>query len=115
MKFYYFYSVLSSESEKVKLLEEVSIMLSFKHPNVMSLTGLCFDGEVPLIIMPFMSDGSVLDYVRRNRENLYFTEHSLEEKVVCVFVLQCSLCVGGCVMYFRVSLSCVVCIIVQAH
>ena len=98
---YFFYSVLSSESEKVKLLEEVSIMLSFKHPNVMSLTGLCFDGEVPLIIMPFMSDGSVLDSIRRNRENLYFTEHSLEEKVVCVCVLPCVLCVGVCVMNFE--------------
>ena len=86
------YSVLPSESDKVKLLKEVSIMLSFKHPNVMLLTGLCFDGEVPLLIMPFMSDGSVLDYVRQNRENLYFTEHSLEEKVVCVCVYL--LCVG---------------------
>ena len=64
----------------------------------MSLTGLSFDREVPLLIMPFMSDGSVLDYVRQNRENLYFTEHSLEEKVVCVCVcvLSCVylLCVG---------------------
>ena len=62
----------------------------------MSLTGLCFDGEVPLLIMPYMSDGSVLDYVRQNRENLYFTEHSLEEKVVCVCVVVCVLCVGAC-------------------
>ena len=73
-------------------------MLSFKHPNVMSLTGLSFDGEVPLLIMPFMSDGSVLDYVRQNRENLYFTEHSLEEKVVCVCVVVCVPIMCGCVI-----------------
>ena len=47
-------------------------MISFRHPNVMSLIGMCFDGEVPLLILPFMSGGSVLDYVTQNRENLHF-------------------------------------------
>ena len=51
-------------------------MLSFKHQNVMSLIGLCLDGDLPLIIMPFMSDGSVLDYVRKNRQHLFLTEES---------------------------------------
>ena len=69
-------------------------MLSFKHPNLMSLIGLCFDGDVPLIIMPFMSGGSVLDYVRQNRDNLYFTAESSQEKVimctsVCVWLHAC--------------------------
>ena len=49
-------------------------MISFCHPNVMSLIGMCFDGEVPLLIMPFMSGGSVLDYVTQNRENLHFID-----------------------------------------
>ena len=57
-------------------------MLSFKHQNVMSLIGLCLDGDVPLIIMPFMSDGSVLDYVRKNRQHLYLTEESSQERVI---------------------------------
>ena len=57
-------------------------MLSFKHHNVMSLIGLCLDGDVPLIIMPFMSDGSVLDYVRKNRQHLFLTEESSQEKVL---------------------------------
>ena len=56
-------------------------MLSFKHPNVMSLIGLCFDGDVPLIIMPFMSDGSLLEYVRRNRQHFYLTQQSSQDKV----------------------------------
>ena len=103
---YFFYSVLSSESKKVKLLEEVSIMLSFKHPNVMSLTGLCFDGEVPLIIMPFMSDGSVLGYIRRNRESLYFTEHSLEEKVVCACVAVFIVCGWVCDVFSSFIILC---------
>ena len=64
---------LLSEQGQDKLMKEVSLMLSFKHPNVMSLVRMCFDGEVPLLIMPYTSDGSVLDYVSQNRENLYFT------------------------------------------
>ena len=56
-------------------------MLSFKHQNVMSLIGLCHDGDVPLIIMPFMSGGSVLEYVRKNRQHLFSTEESSQEKV----------------------------------
>ena len=49
-------------------------MLTFSHPNVMQLIGLSFDGEMPLIIMPFMSKGTVLGYVREHRDNLYITE-----------------------------------------
>ena len=64
-------------------------MLSFKHPNLMSLIGLCFDGDVPLVIMPFMSGGSVLDYVRQNRDHLYFTAASSQEKVMCTPVGVC--------------------------
>ena len=56
-------------------------MLTFKHQNVMSLIGLCFDGDVPMIIMPFMSDGNVLEYVRQNREHLFLTTESSKDKV----------------------------------
>ena len=56
-------------------------MLSFTHPNVMSLIGVCFDEEVPLIIMPYMSKGTVLGYVKQNQEKLYFDIHSNQEEV----------------------------------
>ena len=46
-------------------------MLSFKHPNVMSLLAVCFDDEMPLLIMPFMSCGSLLAHVKQNRERLH--------------------------------------------
>ena len=58
-----FVPALLTDANKERLLKEVSIMISFDHPNVMSLKGMCFDGEVPLLIMPFMTGGSVLDYV----------------------------------------------------
>ena len=47
-------------------------MLSFDHPHVMSLIGLCLDTGVPLIIMPFMANGSVLEYVKCHREDFHF-------------------------------------------
>ena len=56
-------------------------MLSFTHPNVMSLIGVYFDEEVPLIIMPYMSKGTVLGYVKQNQEKLYFDIHSNQEEV----------------------------------
>lgn len=56
-------------------------MLSFSHKNVMSLIGLCFDGEVPLLIMPFMINGTVLDYVKNNRDSLYFSASADKKQV----------------------------------
>ena len=38
----------------------------------MTLIGMCIDGEMPLIIMPYMSHGSVLGYVKQNKEELHF-------------------------------------------
>ena len=40
----------------------------------MSLIGLCFDGDIPLLIMPFMTNDTVLEYVKQNRESLCFTQ-----------------------------------------
>ena len=57
-------------------------MLSFKHPNVMSPIGVCFDGEMPLIIMPYMSNGSVLGYVKQNRRKLLL-DREVNEVEVC--------------------------------
>ena len=58
-------------------------MLSFEHPNVMSLIGVCFDGDMPLIIMPYMSNGSVLRYVKQNRTELLF-DSQVNEEEVCI-------------------------------
>ena len=46
-------------------------MKYFKHPNVMSLIGVCenFCGG-PAVVMPFMANGSVLDYLKMERKSL---------------------------------------------
>ena len=56
-------------------------MISFDHPNVMSMIGICFDGQMPLLILPYMSEGSVLDYVKRHKEDLYISDYSQETQV----------------------------------
>ena len=53
-----------------RLAKEVSTMLSFEHKNVMTLIGVCIDGEMPLLIMPFMSNGSVLEFLKHHKNEL---------------------------------------------
>ena len=81
-------------TDKERLLKEVSFMITFTHPNVMPLTGLSFDGETPLVIMPFMSKGNVLSYVREQREQLYIIESTdpYEVRRLCLcFYFSCNL------------------------
>ena len=47
-------------------------MKDFHHPNVLGLTGVCFDTPdgVPFIILPFMANGSLKDYLKSNRTHV---------------------------------------------
>jgi len=65
-----------------KLIKEITTMLSFDHPNVMTLIGVSLDRESPLLIMPFMSKGSVLDYVKHHKEELLHTSEAETAQVV---------------------------------
>ena len=64
-------------------------MHSFSHPNVMSLIGVCYDGEMPLVMMPYMSNGSVLGYVKQKTRELLFDSEVREE--VCDAELVCNI------------------------
>ena len=57
-------------------------MFSLKHPNIMSLVGVCLDGEMPILIMPYMSNGSVLEYVRHHKQELLLTSEATNEEVL---------------------------------
>ena len=77
----YIVAVLFSSGDLERLTKEISTMLSLEHPNVMSLVGVCLDGEMHLLIMPFMSNGSVLDYVRHHKQELLLTSEATDEEV----------------------------------
>lgn len=42
-------------------------MRDFDHPNVMKFLGMCFDAPegYPYIILPYMSNGSLLEYLKQ--------------------------------------------------
>ena len=46
-------------------------MHTLNHPNVMPLTGVCLDtGGGPAVVMPYMDNGSVLNYLKKERGKL---------------------------------------------
>jgi len=67
------------------MMEESLKMKTFSHPHVLSLIGVCIDaGESPYIVMPYMANGSLLAYLRRERPNLTIAEGASEDLVSCV-------------------------------
>jgi serine/threonine protein kinase len=53
------------------MLKECSRMSLFDHVNVLTLKAICLDGgPSPYIIMPFMANGSLLAYLKKNRKIL---------------------------------------------
>ena len=50
---------------------EVNKMQDLHHPHVMSLIGVCLDaGPGIAIVMPYMANGSLFDYLKRERSIL---------------------------------------------
>ena len=65
------------------IIEESVKMSSFDHPNILSLIGICLDiGQAPCIVMPFMTRGSLLSYLKKERPNLTITETSDDDVVL---------------------------------
>ena len=65
-----------------ELLCKSAFMKDFQHPNVLSLTGICVDGgPAPYLVMPYMSNGSLLGYLCRGRASLVLTSDSDENQV----------------------------------
>ncbi len=66
-----------SKNDIDALLKESEKMKSFDHPHVLSLIGVSIDaGEAPFIVMPFMSNGSLLAYLRKERPHLTISEEA---------------------------------------
>ena len=57
-------------------------MREFDHPNVLSLIGVCIDaGPAPYIVTPFMLNGSLVSYLKKERSNLIVDQDADEEMV----------------------------------
>ena len=67
----------------VNFVEEIMKMSQFKHSHVMGLIGVCLDtGSAPYIIMPYMANGSLLKYLKKERNNLVIYGEMDEDEVV---------------------------------
>ena len=70
-----FSPALSSASDVKQLMKEIVKMVNFDHPNVMTLTGVILvEGGAPLLVMPYMVKGTLLNYVRENKEQFLVEE-----------------------------------------
>ena len=59
------------------LFKECVKMMSLTHPNVLTLRGVCIDrGPVPYIILPYMANGSLLNYLKKNRTIFMLSDSS---------------------------------------
>ena len=64
-------------------IEESLKMSRFKHAHVMGLIGVCLDaGSAPYIIMPYMANGSLLKYLKRERKSIVMLDETDEDEVI---------------------------------
>ena len=65
------------------MISEINKMKEFDHPNVMPLHGVCLDAGIGVsIVMPYMVNGSLLDYLKRERSNIEFDDgHEISHEV----------------------------------
>ena len=73
-----------SDPEAIEMLwqEGFTMLKLLAHPNVMRLIGICEDGATPGIIMPFMENGSLLSYLKKEKDLVVPTDTKMEETKV---------------------------------
>ena len=70
------------------MTDEIQKMKLFDHPNVMTLIGVCVSiGGGPAIIMPYMENGSLLSYLRKDKENIIMNDDQDLDTVSCVLLV----------------------------
>lgn len=73
------------EHEEIdKIMEESLKMKHFSHHNILHLIGVCIEARpAPYIVMPYMPNGSLLDYLRRERSQFVIKDaEAVEEHIV---------------------------------
>lgn len=82
-----------SKSDIEDIVSECIKMSNFDDLNVLSLIGVCLDlGPAPYIIMPFMSRGSLLSYLKKERPNLTVSDTSEDDVILNVRKQLLSIC-----------------------
>ena len=60
---------ITSDNDIRSFFAESATMATFQHPNILGLLGVCFDspGGTPLMVLPFMVNGSLKTYLIKSR------------------------------------------------
>ena len=78
---YVFLTGFINESGVQELLSECVKMKHFNNLHVMSPKGVCFDGgPVPYIVLPYMANGSLQSYLKKQRHNLVVKDSNIEKE-----------------------------------
>ena len=74
------------QGEIDKIMEESLKMKHFSHQNILNLIGVCVEARpAPYVVMPYMPNGSLLEYLRKERARLVLKESDmLEEHIVSI-------------------------------
>ncbi|XP_064385961.1 uncharacterized protein LOC135334617 isoform X2 [Halichondria panicea] len=84
---------LFTQSDVQSMVSEITKMQEFHHPHVMPLIGVCLDaGPGVSMVMPYMANGSLLDYLKKERSALELAEGEDSEKVLAVRKLLLKIC-----------------------
>ena len=66
-----FFTGFFDQKTAADMVKESLKMEGFEHPHVLNIIGVCVDaGPAPYIIMPFISNGSLLAYIKKEKTNL---------------------------------------------
>jgi len=69
------------------MMKESEKMQNFQHPHVLNIIGVCVDaGPAPYIIMPFIANGSLLTYIRKEKPNLVVLNDADDELASLYYV-----------------------------
>ena len=67
------------------MVDEITKMQEFNHPHVLSLIGVCLDtGPGVSMVMPFMTNGSLKDYLKKERSSIELNNDDSDEVSFCL-------------------------------
>ena len=93
VKLLHYYTGFFDNSQVNKIMEESIKMKHFEHPNVLHLIGVCLDaGPAPYVVMPYMANGSLLHYLKKERNNLVLPDGVDDDVVSPKRQRGCKLC-----------------------
>ncbi|CAF0994824.1 unnamed protein product [Didymodactylos carnosus] len=60
----------ANETQRLDFLKEAMIMNQFSHNHIIKLLGVCLDVEPKFLILQYMNEGDLQNYLRRSRPNV---------------------------------------------